>query len=222
MEAALKNEAVPLNALEGFVRQILGWREYVRGVYWQRMPHYADENVLGAHLPMPRIYWTGETEMRCLADAIAHTIEHAYAHHIERLMILGLFAMLLGVAPYEVHRWHMSMFWDAIDWVSLTNTLGMSQYGDGGALATKPYAASGNYIDRMSDHCRSCRFDPSKSIGEDACPFTTLYWNFLAKHRTRLSSNGRMRNQYLNLDRKDGSELQAIRRHADKIVTNMM
>lgn len=215
--AALKSKDAPLNAIEGFVRQILGWREYVRGIYWQRMPHYADENELNAHLRMPRFYWTGDTEMRCLADAIAHTIDHAYAHHIERLMVLGLFALLLGVAPYEVHRWHMSMFWDAIDWVSLPNTLGMSQYGDGGVMGTKPYAASGNYINRMSDHCKNCRFDPKKSVGDDACPFTTLYWNFLAKHRNRLVSNGRMTNHYRNLDRRDRSELRAIRSRADEI-----
>ena len=158
--------------------------------------------------------------MRCLADAIAHTVGHAYAHHIERLMVLGLFALLLGVAPYEVHRWHMSMFWDAIDWVSLPNTLGMSQYGDGGVMGTKPYAASGAYINRLSDHCKRRRFDPKKAVGDDACPFTTLYWNFLAKHRTRLASNDRMRNHYLNLDRKDSDELRAIRRRADAVASN--
>jgi deoxyribodipyrimidine photolyase-related protein len=220
IRAALSNGEAPLNALEGFVRQILGWREYVRGIYWQRMPHYADENALDAYLRMPRFYWTGETDMRCLEDAIAHTIDHAYAHHIERLMVLGLFALLLGVAPYEVHRWHMSMFWDAIDWVSLPNTLGMSQYGDGGVMGTKPYAASGAYINRMSDHCKKCRFDPKKAVGEDACPFTTLYWNFLAKHRKRFASNGRMRNHYVNLDRKSSDELRATRRHADKLASS--
>lgn len=221
IDAALKSRDAPLNALEGFVRQIIGWREYARGIYWQRMPHYADENALNAQLRVPRFYWTGETDMRCLADAIRHTIDHAYAHHIERLMVLGLFAMLLGVAPYEVHRWHMSMFWDAIDWVSLPNTLGMSQYGDGGIMATKPYAASGAYINRMSDHCKGCRFDPKKSVGDDACPFTTLYWNFLAKHRKRFVSNGRMRNQYFNLGRKDADELRAIRRRADVLAAKL-
>ena len=213
--AALESRDAPLNAVEGFVRQILGWREYVRGIYWQRMPHYADENALEAQLRMPKFFWTGETDMRCLADAIHHTINHAYAHHIERLMVLGLFAMLLGVAPYEVHRWHMSMFWDAVDWVSLPNTLGMSQYGDGGVMGTKPYAASGAYINRMSDHCKGSRFDPKKSVGDDAWPFTTLYWNFLEKHRKRFASNARMRNQYLNLDRKSADEVRAIQRRAD-------
>lgn len=221
VEAALRNTSAPLNALEGFTRQIIGWREFVRGIYWQRMPHYAEENALDADLPMPKFYWTGQTDMRCLAEAIGHTIDHAYAHHIERLMVLGLFALLLGVRPYDVHRWHMSMFWDAIDWVSLPNTLGMSQHGDGGIVGTKPYAASGNYINRMSDHCRHCRFDPKLSAGEDACPFTTLYWNFLDKHRRRFASNVRMKNQYSNLARKDGAELRAIRRQADTITESV-
>jgi deoxyribodipyrimidine photolyase-related protein len=218
IEAALDNPAkAPLNAVEGFVRQILGWREFVRGIYWHRMPQYADENALEAHLPMPAFYWTGHTDMRCLAEAIGHTIDLAYAHHIERLMVLGLFAMLLGVRPYDVHRWHMSMFWDAIDWVSLPNTLGMSQHGDGGIVGTKPYAASGAYIDRMSDHCKSCRYDPKKATGDDACPFTTLYWTFLDRHRDRFRANGRMRQQYFNLDRKGPDDIKAIRRHADRL-----
>lgn len=222
LDAALGNPArAPLNSIEGFVRQILGWREFVRGIYWQHMPGYAEQNALQAELPMPAFYWTGDTEMRCLADAIGHTIDLAYAHHIERLMVLGLFAMLLGVRPYDVHRWHMSMFWDAIDWVSLPNTLGMSQYGDGGIMGTKPYAASGNYIDRMSDHCRTCRYDPKQAVGPDACPFTTLYWAFLDKHRGRFKSNRRMRNQYTNLDRRDHSEIQMIRRQADAIAGSL-
>lgn len=221
LKAALSNPSpAPLNSIEGFVRQILGWREFVRGIYWQRMPHYADDNALDAHNSMPDFYWTGETDMRCLSEAIRHTIDHAYAHHIERLMVLGLFALLLGVRPLEVHNWHMSMFWDAIDWVSLPNTIGMSQYGDGGAIGTKPYAASGNYIDRMSDHCRNCRYDPKKAAGDDACPFTTLYWDFLARNEKQLRSNGRMKYQYLNLDRKEQSELQAIRGKASRLIAH--
>ncbi|MBV9827472.1 MAG: cryptochrome/photolyase family protein [Alphaproteobacteria bacterium] len=218
LDAAIANPAeAPLNAVEGFVRQILGWREFVRGVYWHLMPGYAEENALGANLPAPRFLWTGETEMRCLAEAIGHTIDYAYAHHIERLMVLGLFCLLLGVKPYDVHRWHMSMFADAIDWVSLPNALGMSQYGDGGRIATKPYAASGNYINRMSDHCRHCRYDPGKAVGDDACPFTTLYWDFLARHRRRFAGNQRMAMMYKNLARKSGGELAAIRTHAEQL-----
>lgn len=155
--------------------------------------------------------------MRCLSEAISHTIHYAYAHHIERLMVLGLYALLLGVRPYDVHRWHMSMFLDAIDWVSLPNTLGMSQHGDGGIIGTKPYVASGNYINRMSDHCKQCRYDPTKSVGDDACPFTTLYWDFLARHQKRFADNPRMKPQYRNLDRKTPNELRAIRHRADNL-----
>jgi deoxyribodipyrimidine photolyase-related protein len=218
VDAVLANPSdAPLNAVEGFVRQVIGWRELVRGVYWRLMPAYAEANALDADMPVPRFYWTGETDMRCLAEAIGHTIDHAYAHHIERLMVLGLFCLLLGARPDEVHRWHMSMFWDAIDWVSLPNTLGMSQYGDGGIIGTKPYAASGNYINRMSDHCRHCRYDPHKADGDDACPFTTLYWDFLARHRARFARNPRMRYPYRNLARKGPDALAAIRRRADAI-----
>lgn len=220
VDAALAAGA-PLASLEGFVRQVIGWRELVHGLYWQLMPGYAERNALKAELPMPRFYWTGETDMRCLAEAIAHTIDHAYAHHIERLMVLGLFALLLGVRPYDVHRWHLSMFRDAIDWVSLPNTLGMSQHADGGVIGTKPYVAAGNYINRMSDHCRHCRYDPAKALGEDACPFTTLYYDFLVRHRDRFAANARMRPQYLNLGRKSEAELQAIRRRADALKAQM-
>ncbi|MEO7027190.1 MAG: cryptochrome/photolyase family protein [Caulobacteraceae bacterium] len=218
VEAVVANPAdAPLNSVEGFVRQVIGWREFVRGVYWRFMPDYAERNALGADLPMPAFYWTGETDMRCLAQSIGHTIDHAYAHHIERLMVLGLFCLLLGVRPHDVHRWHMSMFWDAIDWVSLPNALGMSQYGDGGLIGSKPYVAGGNYINTMSNYCRGCRFDPTKSVGEDACPFTTLYWDFLARHRETFASNRRMRYPYLNLARKDAAQLTMIRRQADAI-----
>ncbi|MFO1055463.1 MAG: cryptochrome/photolyase family protein [Dongiaceae bacterium] len=215
--AAYDAGAAPLNAVEGFVRQVIGWREFVRGTYWRHMPAYAGLNALDAELPMPRFYWTGETDMRCLAQSMQQLIEHGYAHHIQRLMVLGLFALLLGVRPYDVHRWHVSMFADAIDWVSLPNTLGMSQHGDGGIVGTKPYAASGAYIDRMSDYCRGCRYDPRQALGERACPFTTLYWDFLARHRQRFAGNRRMGYSYNNLDRKDPGELLAIRRRADAV-----
>jgi deoxyribodipyrimidine photolyase-related protein len=214
--AAIANPSqAPLNSVEGFVRQILGWREFVRATYWRLMPGYAQENALNAALPVPSFYWTGQTEMRCLSEAIQHTLDHAYAHHIERLMVLGLFCLLLGVRPYAVHEWHMSMFWDAIDWVSLPNTLGMSQYGDGGRMATKPYVASGQYINRMSNHCSSCRYDPKAALGEAACPFTTLFWDFLARHQTKFAKNPRMNYVYANLARKEPGEVTAIRRQAD-------
>lgn len=206
-----------LNSVEGFVRQILGWREFVRGIYWTRMPEYAERNALDADLDVPAFMWTGETDMRCIQESVGQLIDHAYTHHIQRLMVLGLFNMLLGARPYDVHRWHMSMYADAIDWVSLPNILGMSQYGDGGLIGTKPYTASGNYINRMSDYCASCRFNPDKATGDDACPFTTLYWDFLSRNRNRLKSNHRMKFQFRNLDRKKETDRRAIRKRADKL-----
>jgi deoxyribodipyrimidine photolyase-related protein len=207
----------PLAAVEGFVRQILGWREFVRGVYWRFMPDYAELNALGADRDPPRFFWTGETDMACLADCGRQLHDHAYAHHIQRLMVFGLWATLSGVRPYAFHEWHMAMFWDAIDWVSLPNTLGMATHGDGGVVGTKPYCASGKYIDRMSDYCASCRFDPARATGDDACPFTTLYWDFLARHEQRFAQNRRMVMQVRNLQRKDEGELRMIRRRAEAI-----
>lgn len=220
-EEAYVEGAVPLNSAEGFIRQIIGWREYVHGVYWREMPAYAERNALDAQLPAPRFLWTGETEMACVRAAVGQLVDHAYAHHIQRLMVLGLFNLLLGVNPYAVHRWHMSMFADALDWVSLPNVLGMSQYGDGGLVGTKPYCASGNYIDKMSDYCGSCRYQPKRAEGEDACPFTTLYWDFLARHKKRFAPNRRMTMQLRNLERKAASELAAIRRRADGLKAEM-
>ena len=215
IDAAIDNPAnAPLNSVEGFVRQILGWREFVRGIYWHLMPDYADANALAAELPVPGFLWTGDTDMNCVREAVGHTVDHAYAHHIERLMVLGQLCLLLGVRPYDVHRWHISMFWDAIDWVSLPNTLGMSQYGDGGRIATKPYVASGAYIARMSDYCRHCRYRPQEAVGDEACPFTTLYWDFLDRHHRRFGGNARMKVHYLNLARKDAGELAMIRARA--------
>lgn len=215
--AAYESGEAPLNAVEGFVRQILGWREYVRGVYWNHMPEYLDRNALGADLQLPDFYWSGETEMACLSDAIGQTLRYGYAHHIQRLMVTGLFAMLLGVDPRRVHEWYLAVYVDAIEWVELPNTLGMSQHADGGLMGSKPYCASGKYIQRMSNHCEGCRFDPAKATGDDACPFTTLYWDFLARHRERLRRNNRMAMQLKNVDRKDRGELAEIRAHAEAI-----
>jgi deoxyribodipyrimidine photolyase-related protein len=214
-------DAAPLNSVEGFVRQILGWREYVRGIYWREMPDYEKKNLLEADLPMPAFFWTAETEMNCLRQSVGQLIEHGYAHHIQRLMVLGLFCLLLGVRPRDVNRWHLSMYIDAIDWVSLPNVLGMSQYADGGRLATKPYCASGAYVKRMSDYCGDCRFDPKQATGPDACPFTTLYWDFLSRNRNRLRDNRRMGLQIKNLDRKSRSERREIRQHADALKTEL-
>lgn len=209
----------PLNAVEGFVRQILGWREYVRGIYWWKMPDYANLNALECdpNQDVPDCFWDGQTEMACVADAMRLLIDTAYAHHIQRLMVLGLFAQLLGVHPQKFNDWHLAMYADAIDWVSLPNALGMSQHADGGIMATKPYCASGNYIHRMSNLCQSCRYRPDQAIGEEACPFTTLYWNFLDRHRERFAGNHRMVMQYKNLDRKTPQELVAINERATAI-----
>lgn len=214
---AYQEKSAPINSVEGFVRQILGWREFVRGIYWLKMPEYAEMNALAADLPMPAFMWTAETEMNCLRQCIGQLIDHAYAHHIQRLMVMGLFSLLLGVRPYDVHRWHLSMYVDAVDWVSLPNVLGMSQFGDGGIIGTKPYAASGSYIDRMSDYCAACRYNPKASVQEDACPFTTLYWDFLSRNRHRLKNNPRMGLQFRNLDRRSDSDRKKIRQQADRL-----
>lgn len=215
--AAWEEGRAPLNAVEGFVRQILGWREFVRCVYWTEMPGYADLNALGARAELPGFYWTGATDMACLADALGGLIETGYAHHIQRLMVMGLYALLWGARPYRFHEWHMELYIDAIDWVSLPNALGMSQHGDGGTVGTKPYSASGAYIDRMSDHCGRCRYNPKRATGADACPFTVLYWDFLARHRRRFAENPRMRMQIRNLDAKAEDEMREILRGAEAL-----
>jgi deoxyribodipyrimidine photolyase-related protein len=209
-EQAYRAGAVPLAAAEGFIRQILGWREYVRGIYWTQMPQYLELNALDAREPLPGWYWTGDTPMRCLREALTQTLQHGYAHHIQRLMVTGLYAMLLGVEPVQVHAWYLAVYVDAVEWVELPNTLGMSQYGDGGFMASKPYAATGRYIERMSDYCRGCRFKPGERVGETACPFTTLYWDFLARHEDRLAANPRMALQVKNLRAIPAAERQAI------------
>ena len=198
-EAALHAGAAPLNAVEGFVRQILGWREYVRGVYWTWMPEYADRNALQAARELPAFYWTGETDMRCLREAVDSTRRHAYAHHIQRLMVTGNFALLAGIAPREIERWYLAVYADAFEWVEMPNTLGMAVFADGGQMASKPYAASGAYIDRMSDSCAGCRYDVKQKSGPDACPFNYLYWAFLIRQQDRLSGNPRMAMPYRTL-----------------------
>jgi deoxyribodipyrimidine photolyase-related protein len=214
IDACNKGHA-PINSVEGFVRQILGWREFMRVVYWTYMPGYIDMNALNCEdRDVPRLYWTGETDMNCLHHAMQSVLRHGYAHHIQRLMVFGLFALLTGVHPRRFHDWHMAMYLDAIDWVSLPNALGMSQYGDGGLVATKPYAASGNYINKMSNYCQGCRYRPNQALGEAACPFTTLYYDFLARHHRWFENNPRMALQLRNLDRKSDPDKRAIRRRA--------
>ena len=198
VEARFRDGDVPINAAEGFIRQIIGWREYVRGIYWHQGPGYADRNFLDARRPLPDFYWTGDTDMHCLSQAIGQTLDLAYAHHIQRLMITGNFAMLIGADPVAVHQWYLAVYADAYEWVELPNTLGMSQFADGGLLASKPYAASGAYINRMSDYCGHCRFDVKQRTGPDACPFNALYWDFLARNAEKLGSNQRLAMPYRN------------------------
>ena len=209
-EAAYRVGHAPLAAAEGFIRQILGWREFVRGIYWLHMPEYLTRNALNAQAELPAWYWTGNTDMACLKDAIGQTLEHGYAHHIQRLMVTGLYALLLGVKPQAVHSWYLSVYVDAVEWVELPNTLGMGQFGDGGLMASKPYVASGKYIQRMSNHCKGCRYDPALSTGATACPFTTLYWDFLMRHEVLLKKNPRMAMQLKNLARLDAPAREAI------------
>ncbi|MGL4636824.1 MAG: cryptochrome/photolyase family protein [Beijerinckiaceae bacterium] len=189
----------PLNAVEGFVRQVIGWREFVRGIYWTRMPDYAATNHLEAKRNLPAFFWTGETDMHCLKECVRTSRQHAYAHHIQRLMVTGNFALLAGIAPEQIEEWYLVVYADAYDWVELPNVHGMVLHADGGLLGSKPYAASGAYIDRMSNYCSSCRYDPKLKAGPDACPFNYLYWNFLIENEGKLAKNPRMAMPYRTL-----------------------
>jgi len=213
-EIAFHSGHAPLNSVEGFIRQILGWREYVRGIYWRFMPNYLERNALDATEQLPWFYWSGGTQMGCMAQALGHTYDHAYSHHIQRLMITGNFALLAGIDPKAVHEWYLAVYADAYEWVEAPNTIGMSLFADGGLLASKPYAASANYIKRMSNFCGSCTYDPSISVGERACPFNALYWDFLARHRERFSGNRRMLYTYATWDKMDAGKQVALRNQA--------
>jgi len=207
--------------VEGFVRQIAGWREFMRGVYWAQMPAYADTNYFDHQAPLPEFYWTGQTKMHCLSHAIGQSLDSAYAHHIQRLMVTGNFALLLGVRPDYVDQWYLGVYMDAIEWVELTNTRGMSQYADGGLLATKPYVSSGNYIHKMSDYCNQCPYNPKEKTGSQACPFNSLYWDFMHRHRHLLAKNPRIGMVYKNWDRMDELQRQAVLQRAAWIKENV-
>jgi deoxyribodipyrimidine photolyase-related protein len=228
-EAAGRSGAAPLAAVEGFIRQILGWREFMRGFYWAKMQDavgtgskssqssYADNNYFNHTLPLPKWFWTGQTQMRCMAAAIGQSLEHAYAHHIQRLMLIGNFALLAGLNPKELHHWYLGIYIDAFEWVELPNTVGMSQFADGGLLATKPYVSSAAYIDRMSDYCKGCHYD--KKLREDtpakqACPFNALYWDFHVKHTDKLSKNPRIGMVYQQLKKMDAGKIEAFQAQA--------
>jgi deoxyribodipyrimidine photolyase-related protein len=221
VEAAYQRKEVPLNAAEGFIRQIIGWREYMRGIYWLNMPDYRNLNALDAVRPLPAFYWNGETKMACIRQVALQTRREAYAHHIQRLMITGNFALLAGLHPDAVDEWYLAVYADAYEWVEMPNTRGMSLFADGGIVGSKPYAASGAYINRMSDYCRDCAYDVKQTTGESACPFNFLYWDFIARHGERFASNVRMAMPLRNWDRMDPSRREAIRQQAAAFLAEM-
>lgn len=221
VEAAYLAERVPLNAAEGFIRQIIGWREYVRGIYWLKMPGYERQNFFDHHRPLPEFYWTAETEMACVKAAVTQTRQQAYAHHIQRLMVTGNFALLAGIDPHALHEWYLSVYSDAYEWVELPNTIGMSQFADGGLLASKPYAASGAYINRMSNYCGSCTYDVAQRTGAQSCPFNSLYWSFIARNRDRIGNNPRMAQMVRTYDRFSADEQQRISDSASTFLASL-
>ncbi len=195
---------IDISQVEGFVRQILGWREFIRGIYWANMPGYASENALDATRPLPEYFWTGETDMNCVSKVVSQSLDHAYAHHIQRLMVTGVFGLIAGIDPDEMDAWYLGIYVDALEWVEMPNTRGMSQFADGGLVASKPYAASGNYINKMSDYCQSCRYNVKEKLTEDACPFNSLYWHFMIRHREKFEKNPRIGMVYRSWDKMDG------------------
>ncbi|MGI3183827.1 cryptochrome/photolyase family protein [Nioella aestuarii] len=220
-EAAYRAGRAPLNAVEGFIRQIIGWREFVRGVYFREGPDYCARNVLGHSRKLPPVYWGGETQMRCMKEAVGVTRREAYAHHIQRLMVTGNFALLAGVDPAQVHEWYLAVYADAYEWVEAPNTLGMSQFADGGVVGSKPYVSSGNYISKMSDYCKTCAYGVKVKTGPDACPFNLLYWHFLVRHRDRFASNPRMAQMYRTWDKMPEDRRTVVLDDADHVLARL-
>ena len=214
-----KNE-INISQVEGFVRQVLGWREYMRGIYWKEMPDYKQLNKLQNKNKLPNFFWTGKTKMNCLKHAIGQSLDTAYAHHIQRLMIIGNYALLTQISPDEVDQWYLGVYIDAIEWVEITNTRGMSQFADGGIVATKSYISSANYINKMSNYCGNCTYSHTKKLGEKACPFNSLYWNFLDAKKTHFKDNQRMNMMMALLNKMDGEKLAAIQKKAATIIEN--
>ncbi len=212
---------VDLAQLEGFVRQIIGWREYMRQIYWAFMPEYKSLNYFNNSNKLPSYFWSGNTKMNCMSKAINQSLDYAYAHHIQRLMITGNFALLTGINPNEVDDWYLGIYIDAIEWVEITNTRGMSQFADGGIVGTKPYVSSANYINKMSNYCTTCHYDKSKRVGENACPFNSLYWNFFLTHSEKLSKNPRIGMAYTNIAKMSNDELTAIKAQANYYLENI-
>ncbi|MGR3507024.1 MAG: cryptochrome/photolyase family protein [Paracoccaceae bacterium] len=221
VEAAWQAGKAPLNAAEGFIRQIIGWREYVRGIWYREGPDYTRRNILNHSNDLPSMYWGAPTDMRCISQTVAQTRDQAYAHHIQRLMVTGNFALLAGIDPWQVHEWYLAVYADAYEWVEAPNVIGMSLFADGGIIASKPYVSSGNYIDRMSDYCGGCAYKVKDKTGPKACPFNLLYWHFLIRHRDRFSSNPRMGQMYATWDRMDVERRKTVLRDADTFLAKM-
>ncbi len=213
-------EEIEISQVEGFVRQIVGWREYMRGIYWTQMPEYKNKNVLDNHYPLPEFYWTAKTKMNCLRQCVKNSLDNAYAHHIQRLMILGNFALLAQLDPDQVDEWFLGIYADAIEWVQLPNTRGMSQWADGGIVATKPYVSSASYINKMGNYCEGCNYDKKKRLGERACPFNSLYWNFLDDKKKYFAKNNRMAMMIRLLEKIPNEELAEIKSRANKIISD--
>ena len=220
-EQRSRSDDINLAQVEGFVRQILGWREFMRGIYWANMPEYATLNALNATRPVPHYYWSGQTKMLCMASAIKQSLDYAYAHHIQRLMVTGNFALLAGLAPEQVDEWYLGIYIDAIEWVELPNTRGMSQYADGGIVGSKPYISGGAYINKMSDYCGACHYSVKQRTGEQSCPFNSLYWHFLTRHRACLGRNQRLAMPYRTWDKMDDDTQASILNQAERTLANL-
>lgn len=220
-EKAFLDGRAPLNSVEGFIRQIIGWREYIRGIYFLQGPNYTQNNYLDHNRPLPSLYWGQKSGLNCLDQCVKQTEEFSYAHHIQRLMVTGNFALLTGVSPYEVHKWYLSVYIDAFEWVEAPNTIGMSQFADGGVVASKPYVSSGAYINKMSNYCKSCKFKVAEKVGKDACPFNALYWHFLSRNRDKFQGNPRMAQMYRTWDRMNEDHKNNVIKSADEFLNGL-
>ena len=220
-EKAFLDGRAPLNSVEGFIRQIIGWREYIRGIYFLQGPNYTQNNYLDHNRPLPSLYWGKKSGLNCLDQCVKQTEEFSYAHHIQRLMVTGNFALLTGVSPYEIHEWYLSVYIDAFEWVEAPNTIGMSQFADGGVVASKPYVSSGAYINKMSNYCKSCKFKVAEKVGKDACPFNALYWHFLSRNRDKFQGNPRMAQMYRTWDRMNEDHKNNVIKSADEFLNGL-
>ena len=221
VEKSYLNNQISINTAEGFIRQIIGWREYIRGFYWSHMPDLQNLNYFNHQLPVPSWFWNGRTKMNCLKYTINQSLENAYAHHIQRLMIVGNFSLLAGINPQSLHEWYLGIYIDAFEWVEMPNTLGMSQFADGGKLASKPYVSSANYINKMSNYCEGCHYSRNEKIGDKACPFNSLYWNFFVVNNKQLNKNPRLAIVNKQIQSMDRSTIKSIQMQAKKHILNI-